>query len=86
MDLQRQATTGRGNTLHSRSKGERALKEEKQKKLETARTKKTKDRAPRSDTETYADVPKKHLREKLNPKKGDEKTRERERRIKRTAA
>lgn len=37
---------------------EKELKEEKQKKLETVRTKKTKERAPRSDTETYADVPK----------------------------
>lgn len=53
---------------------EKQLKEEKQKKLETARNKKTEQRIRLPGTGTYADVLKKHIRDKLNPKENNEPT------------
>lgn len=53
---------------------EKQLKEEKQKKLETARNKKTEQRIRQPGRGTYADVLKKHIRDKLNPKENNEST------------
>ena len=46
---------------------EQKIKEAKQKKLETARKNKETVQPPRRENETYADVLKRHVRERLNP-------------------
>lgn len=51
---------------------EKELKEEKQKKLETARNQKSKVQIPQRGTGTYADVLKRHIREKLSPQDGND--------------
>ena len=53
---------------------EKQLKEEKQKKLETARNNKTKEQVPLRGTKTYADVLKIHIRAKLDPPKSNNNT------------
>ena len=57
---------------------EQKIKEAKQKKLETARKNKETVQNPRRENETYADVLKRHILERLNPsrsgKNGGHKT------------
>ena len=50
---------------------EKKIKEAKQKKLETARKSKETVQPPRRENETYADVLKRHIRERLNPSRSE---------------
>ena len=50
---------------------EQKIKEAKQKKLETARKNKETVQPPRRENETYADVLKRHIRERLNPSRSE---------------
>ena len=50
---------------------EQKIKEAKQKKLETARKNKETVQPPRRENETYADVLKRHIRERMNPSRSE---------------